>query len=222
MLPNYQSGVRHPGPVTLAILQDMGWLLAGTGANLTTAGLMAVGTQSDTDFEAQFIWPGHTGLALDYTWTVTDQSAITHTVGGMTDTVTLQWNTPGLKTLAVTAKGGGTSASATRSVLVFSVAASGPIQGDTRQPYTFHAALSPDTTALPVTYQWQATGQQTVTHPELGVSDALSLTWTVSGTQTITITASIGTASTQAVHTIHIAGITLDHYLYLPLVAQAP
>jgi hypothetical protein len=101
------------------------------------------------------------------------------------------------------------------------LAASGPIQGDTRQPYTFHATLSPDTTALPVTYQWQATGQPTVTHPELGVSDLLALTWNVSGTQTITITASIGAASTRSVHTIQIAGITLDHYLYLPLVVRA-
>ena len=35
MLPTYQNGVRHPGAVTLGMLQDLGWSLSDGSANLT-------------------------------------------------------------------------------------------------------------------------------------------------------------------------------------------
>jgi hypothetical protein len=218
MLPTYQDNVRHPGPVALAMLQDLGWSLAGESANLTTAGPQAAGVGSAAAFTADLSWPAYGDQDMTYTWTATDQAPITHTARGLSDTLALTWNSPGLKSLSVTATGGDVSAGATRSVLVFGLLVSGPSQGDPHQAYSFQSALLPDDTALPVTYQWQATGQATVTHPDQGVTDAQIFTWTAPGLKTIRITASIGGASTLAVFTIQIAGQALDNPLYLPLI----
>jgi hypothetical protein len=44
-----------------------------------------------------------TSTPIDYLWQVTDQGATTHLGGGSTDTATFAWNTPGTKTIDVTA-----------------------------------------------------------------------------------------------------------------------
>jgi uncharacterized repeat protein (TIGR01451 family) len=68
---------------------------------------------------------------------------------------------------------------------------SGPTTGSAGSTYTFTATVSPITTTLPITYAWQATGQSPVTHTGcLTTSDVVSFTWSVSGTQAVTVTAS--------------------------------
>ena len=118
MTPSYSDAVRHPGPVTLAILQDMGWLRADGSPNATTSGPPVVTVRHDAVFETALDWIVHTGQAITYTWTVADRDVITHTARGVTDSATLSWTVPGLKTVAVTAVVSGTSASATRSLRV--------------------------------------------------------------------------------------------------------
>ncbi len=116
MLPSHQKGVRAPGPVTLAILQDMGWLLADGSANLTSSGPAQPSTGKDNVYQTELVWPGYTGQSMTYTWTISDLGVFTHTLSGITDTITLNWATTGLKSMVVTAKGGGITASATRLV----------------------------------------------------------------------------------------------------------
>jgi hypothetical protein len=118
MTPSYNSAVRHPGPVTLAILQDMGWRRADGAPNVATSGPQVVVVGHDAVFGTELDWIGHTGQAITYTWTVADRDVITHTARGITDSATLSWTVPGPKTIGVTAVVSGTPASATRSVLV--------------------------------------------------------------------------------------------------------
>ena len=50
------------------------------------------------------------------------------------------------------------------------------------------ATVSPITTTQPITYVWQTRGQSPVTHTD-GLSNTAHLTWSMPGTQTITVTA---------------------------------
>jgi hypothetical protein len=118
MTPSYSGIARHPGPVTLAIFQDMGWLRADGAPNVISAGPQVVVVGHDAVFGAEFDWIGHTGQAITYTWTVADREVIIHTARGITDSATLSWTVLGPKAVAVTAVVSGTLASATRSVLV--------------------------------------------------------------------------------------------------------
>jgi hypothetical protein len=222
MLPTYQSGVRAPGPVTLAILQDLGWALTNGAANLSSAGPLAAGKGSDTIFTTSLTWPAYTGQAVSYRWNGSEQTPVTHTLTSLSDTLTLHWNDPGLKTLVVTAAGGGAAAGTTRLVMVFDVSMSGAAQGMTGKAYTFNAALAPDNTLLPVTYKWQASGNAPVIHTDKGVADAMAFSWSLPGMQTITVTASIGGSSVQYMHAIQITGNGMDHHVYLPALTRAP
>jgi len=73
-------------------------------------------------------------------------------------------------------------------VEISSVTIAGPTKGITGTPYVFIAAVAPSTATLPITYTWQATGQTPVVHVS-GLSDAATFTWTVTGTQVVTVTA---------------------------------
>jgi hypothetical protein len=223
MTPAYSPGtaIRHPGPLTLAIFQDLGWLRADDAPNLSVSGLRAVGLGREAAFEAGLDWAGSAGQAITYTWALTDGDVITHTASGLSDTATLSWTVPGFKSIAATASVSAALASATRLVLAFGVAASGPFQGDTNIPYTFNAALSPADTALPVTFTWQATGQDPFSSPpDQNTTDAATFTWTTPGTKTITVTATIDAETTQTVHTIEIEGLVMDEFIFLPLVQR--
>ena len=215
MLPSYQGGVRAPGPVVMAILQDMGWSPAGSEPNLTSSGPAAVAVGSEAALQTHLTWSNYTGQPVEYTWATADQAPITHAGGGSDDSAALRWDTSGFKMVTITATGQDLAVSATRSVLVFSLTANGPTRGIPGRAYTFQATLFPDT-ALPVTYQWQATGQPTITRPDLGASDTLPMTWSLPGVKTITVTASIGAASTQATYTFQVTG----NVLYLPSVTR--
>lgn len=70
-----------------------------------------------------------------------------------------------------------------------SVTIVGAESGWLAEVYTFTATTEPITTSLPITYVWQANGQEIITHTS-GLTDAVSLTWDMPGTQQITVTAS--------------------------------
>jgi len=68
------------------------------------------------------------------------------------------------------------------------VTVDGPAIGVPDAAYGFTAIVSPVTATYPITYAWQATGQPPVTHTG-GLSDSVTFTWSTTGTQAITVTA---------------------------------
>ncbi len=212
MTPSYSSA-RHPGPVTLGIMQDMGWLRVDGVPNVVTSGPRIVGVGTATPFTGTLLWDGYTGQPITYTWTTTEQITTTHPGLTTTDVVSLTWNAPGEQTLTLTVTDGDAQASAVRSMLAFAASVDGPAEGKTDRAYAFTANVTLD--GYPVTYTWEATGQTPVTSGD----NSVAFTWPISGTQTITVTAVIEGAPTQAVHTIDLEE-TVYHYIYLPLVQR--
>jgi hypothetical protein len=211
----------HPGPVGLAILQDMGWLRADGAPNAVTSGPQILGVDQAANFNGELLWSAYAGQAITYTWTAEDQAPITHTGSTTTDGATFTWTTPGRRRLTLTATDGAESASATRDLLVYGVSLSGPAEGDTDHAATFTAAVTPEVWTHPITYTWQASGQSPVTHTgSYELTDGAAFTWLSAGPQTITVTAHIGEAAIRAVHAIEIEGVVLDQHIYVPLVVR--
>jgi hypothetical protein len=80
---------------------------------------------------------------------------------------------------------------------------SGPAQGQTCTDHTFTATVSPADASTPITYLWEASGQETVTHTG-DISDTMPYQWNELGTQTITVTASNDGGSVNSTQTIQI------------------
>jgi hypothetical protein len=99
------------------------------------------------------------------------------------------------------------------------LAINGPITGTTKANYDFTATVVPTMTNQPITYTWQATGQDPTIHTG-GLSDTVTFSWQVAGTKTIIVTADNGlNEPVTAVHTITI-GIIDDWLLYLPFLIK--
>ena len=81
----------------------------------------------------------------------------------------------------------------------------------------FSATASPLTASQPITYVWQATGQSVVTHTGRGITDSLNLTWNMTGTQSMTVTATNALNTVDDSHLINVARLS---YVYLPLVLR--
>jgi hypothetical protein len=171
--------------------------------------------------------PITTTLPITYFWQATGQSPVTHTGGDLDDTVTFNWNTPGTKTITVTATNAIGTATNTYNVTISytppaSVGIAGPTTGITQTDYTFTAAANPITTTLPITYVWQATGQAPVTHTGGGLSDTVNFAWNVTGTQAITVTATniAGTATDTHAMTINDALPSPGTLIFLPTIIK--
>ena len=78
---------------------------------------------------------------------------------------------------------------------------SGPAQGATNRSYAFTATVTPPTATLPITYVWQASGQQVLTRTQ-GLTDTAFFTWTLPGSQVITVTATNIVDTVVATHTV--------------------
>lgn len=117
MTPSYSGVARHPGPVTLAMMQDMGWLRADAPNVIAVGETTAVVGQASS-WDATLVWPAYAGQPLTYTWMATGHADVVHAGLGVTDTVTLAWTQPGRKVIVITATGEGVSTSATAMVAV--------------------------------------------------------------------------------------------------------
>ena len=95
----------------------------------------------------------------------------------------------------------------------------GPTKGITQTVYSFTASVSPDTAVQPITYEWQATGQSPVTHTGGGLSDAISFTWEITGTQTVTVTVTNAYGTAHDDHTITIND-TANNAVFLPIIVK--
>lgn len=76
----------------------------------------------------------------------------------------------------------------------------GPAQGATNRSYAFTATVTPPTATLPITYVWHASGQEVLSRVQ-GLSDTAFFTWTLPGSQIITVTATNIVDTVVATHT---------------------
>lgn len=211
----------HPGPVGLAILQDMGWLRVDGVPNVVTSGPQITGVDQATAFDGELVWSGYADQAITYTWTADDQSPITHTGPTTMDSASFAWTTPGRRRTNLTATDGAAAASATREVLVYAVGVDGPTQVDTSEAATFTASVTPEIWTHPITYTWEATDQMPITHVERhAFDDSAIFTWHSGGAKTVTVTAHIGPVAIESIRTIHIEESVLDKQNFLPLVLR--
>lgn len=99
------------------------------------------------------------------------------------------------------------------------ISITGPLTGTVGTGYTFTATVSPADALQPITYTWEATGQTPETHTVNAISDTVSFTWPVIGTQTVTVTA-VNECGV-AVSTSRDIAIELGkRYIYLPLILK--
>ena len=89
------------------------------------------------------------------------------------------------------------------------VTIAGPTVGMVYTTYAFTSTVSPPTATLPITYAWQATGQSPLTHT-VGLSDSVAFTWSATGTQMITVTASNGGSPVTDTHAIIMSPLFVD------------
>lgn len=104
-------------------------------------------------------------------------------------------------------------------VPVNSVSITGPILGSPGISYTFTGTVNPNNSTKPVTYTWEATNQTVVVTQASALSNAVSFSWGVTGSKTITVTAHNDGTAVSDTHTINITsggGINV----YLPIVLK--
>ncbi len=150
------------------------------------------------------VTPISASTPITYIWRATDQTPITHSGKGITDSVSFNWSTTGTKVVTVTVNNGISQKSNTHTInltagtrQITGVTISGATSGSTGQSYTFNAAVSPSNATQPITYTWQADEQTTVTHTGKGTTDSVSFNWSSPGTKYITVTVDNGLGSTK-------------------------
>lgn len=84
----------------------------------------------------------------------------------------------------------------------------GPSAGRINTDYSFVATVTPLTTTWPITFTWQASDQEAVTHVVSDLKDTVVFSWDVTGYKTITVTASnrTGTVVTACVVSVFATG----------------
>ena len=97
------------------------------------------------------------------------------------------------------------------------VALLGPGVGESGDGLIFSAEVSPPTSTLPLTFTWQATHHDPVIQVRHQVTTTVTLTWTLSGAQSLTVTAANSLGSVAVTQ-----GILIDpvSYVYLPSVLR--
>jgi hypothetical protein len=144
-----------------------------------------------------------------YVWHANDQAPLTHTDGGLSDTVSFAWNSVGVQTITVTATNAGGQVVnihnvAIRDIPPEGVSINGPAQGLVNSAYEFLASVSPISSTQPLTYVWRASGQAPLARAG-GLSDAVRFEWGASGVQTITVAATNVEGVVSATHYINVS-----------------
>ncbi len=167
-------------------------------------------TGEEYTFTAE-VMPLYAATPVTYTWEADDQDMGQHT-SGLTDTATFMWETSGLKTVEVMAMNSITgTAMVTHEIMiellpiaVEGVSISGPEEGQPGEDYTFTAEVSPANATQPITYTWEADGQDPVVHSGGGASDTVTFSWENEDTMTVQVTAMNAEGSAMATHDITI------------------
>ena len=98
------------------------------------------------------------------------------------------------------------------------VVLTGPSAGVTNTAQTFTARVAPESAKLPITYTWQATGQPAVTRVINELVDTAAFSWTLTGTEWVTVTAS--NVCGVVVSDTHQISLVDALRVYLPLVLK--
>ncbi len=176
--------------------------------------------------------PSNTVTPIAYTWQTDGQPAVQHT-GALSDSIELGWSEAGTKTITVTASNASGTVVDTHEIIVRAaneiepltgVTIAGAPEGRVGVSYAFTATISPLVATPPISYTWQASGQERISHSSNLPSDSAAFVWDAVGTQTITVTA-VNAAGVPVLdtHTIEITAVpTFDgQRIYLPLVRRA-
>ena len=141
---------------------------------------------------------------ITYTWQATGQDDVAHT-GYLSDAASFTWIQPGVQTITVTAGNAADAVTDTHVITIgdpiTAVNIEGPADGFDKTTYAFTATVSPSSTLQPITYTWQANGQDSITHTS-GLSDVVEFTWNTPGTKTITVRATNVATPVFDAHTI--------------------
>jgi len=189
--------------------------------SVTVSGPTAGIVQTDYTFTAT-VRPVTAAQPITYVWQATGQKVMTHT-RCLTDTVTFAWSTAGTQAITVTATNRYNRVAGVYSIALtggfsplISVTVNGPSVGFVQSPYTFVATVSPVTATRPITYAWQATGQQDAVTITNALSHTVTYVWSETGTQTIVVTATNDGRPVTGVHSISIGRRQVN----LPLVLR--
>jgi len=182
-------------------------LLRQAPTSVTISGDTSGPVNSNQSFVASML-PITATQPVTYVWDATNQTPITHTGKGISDTVSFNCSGTGAQVITVTVNNGMGSQTDTHAFTVTSgtqaisgVSISGASSGSLAGTYAFTATVSPSNATQPITYSWQADGQSPVVHTG-GTSDSVDFHWTIDGAHIVTVTAeNIGGTQT-ATHTI--------------------
>ncbi|NJL32741.1 MAG: hypothetical protein HC893_01395 [Chloroflexaceae bacterium] len=147
--------------------------------------------------------PNNATTPVTYTWVVDEQEPITvNASNSRNNQQRYTWTLTGTKTLTVTADNGlGEPVTDTLTIDITpqqvdpveleQVTIDGPPVGEIEAEYSFTAAVEPENATTPVTYVWEADEQETITSTA-DLSNSQRYTWSLTGTKTLTVTASNG------------------------------
>ena len=145
----------------------------------------------------------------------------------LADEVDFAWTTPGVKIITATTSNSAGTISATQHITLTALPApvalqivsiSGPLSEKIDRGVVFTATVAPLSTTLPITLTWQATGQSAIVQSGiLDLQASYKFTWTLTGTKTVT-----DTASNLACAAISVTSIKIEQTwrVYLPLVIR--
>jgi uncharacterized repeat protein (TIGR01451 family) len=153
-------------------------------------------TANDYDPDGDFFWVDSVGAPLTGTASVSPTTSVVYTPTGSfgTDVFTYTVSDGTMSDMATV----------TVTVLPFGVSISGPLNGTVDVSHTFTATVYP-TATLTLTYTWEATGQTPEQHVDLGtLTDTMPFTWTMAGTQCVTVTVSNVDGTVSDTHVISI------------------
>ncbi|NJO06197.1 MAG: PKD domain-containing protein [Chloroflexaceae bacterium] len=144
--------------------------------------------------------PNDATTPVSYTWTVDDQDTVSVS-NGLSNEQTYTWDTPGTRTLTVTAENSaGAPVEATFEIIIeeavatppASVELTGPESGMVGVEYSFTARVTPSETTRPITFTWEADDQLPVTGSGNAINNTQRFTWDSVGTRTLTVTVDNG------------------------------
>ncbi|MEM7032676.1 MAG: alkaline phosphatase D family protein [Chloroflexota bacterium] len=145
-------------------------------------------TETNYLFTAQVDPVGATA-PITYEWSATEQTDLLQLNDNK---ATYLWSTLGQKTITVTTFNGVTPKTDVHTIEIVvvtppsAVSIEGPATVSIDSSVTLTATTTPIEATPPLTYLWQATGQTEVVHSN-DLSDAVTFTWNVTGTKTVTV-----------------------------------
>ena len=192
---------------------DLSWQMAGSYPITVTAGNWVGAVTATTTISQVWVAPAGVGLSgpstgsvghpltftamvvplntsrpVTFSWS---PAGISHTTG-LSDALALSWSQPGTYPVMVMAHNPAGTVSTTRPVTIalvapITVTLNGGEMVPAGLPYTITATVSPITASWPITYFWQATYQQVVSHTA-GSTDTAIFSWPDPGPVTIIVT----------------------------------